>query len=333
MNTQGKQLRAAELSEMIQSVAQNNRNRAKLIARNQIGKLNGRLSQLRQQSAGITKYKWSTSKDERVRPAHEKREEKIFEWERPPSDGNPGYPLRCRCVAIPVIDTSELGISTEESGIIKEENAALPPKFAGVKRGDPMSEIETDEGRPTPKFGKDHGYQINCQSCVVTYEARRRGYNVETLPNYEKEGSALYKLSRDTRLAWIDPLTGRKPDFIPHPAAAKTVKSYLRWLNIAVEKDKRYTLQVIWKQGGGHIVHIRRDADDRLEIYDPQVGELFSYKLWRNTRTKKFYKTPVDMVEWSLKQVRFTYYGRWAGPELLRVDDKAFNLDIVNDIM
>lgn len=328
-----KQTRAAQLSEAIQDIAHKNRTRADLIARDQIGKLNGRLTQLRQQSAGITKYKWSTSKDERVRPAHAEREGKVYEWANPPADGNPGYPIRCRCVGIPVIDTSELGINTEESVKIKEEDASLPSKIAGAKRGDPMDETEADEGRPNPNLDKGIAYKINCQSCVVTYEARLRGYNVETLPNYEEAGSALYKLSKDTRLAWIDPLTGKKPDFIPHPASAKTVKSYLRWLNIAVEKGKRYTLQVYWKRSGGHIVHIRRNSDDRLEIYDPQTGELFSYKLWRNTRTKKSYKTSEDMVEWFLKQVRFTYYGRWAGPELLRVDDKAFNLDIVNAIM
>ncbi len=328
-----KQTRAAQLSEAIQDIAHKNRTRADLIARDQIGKLNGRLTQLRQQSAGITKYKWSTSKDERVRPAHAEREGKVYEWANPPADGNPGYPIRCRCVGIPVIDTSELGINTEESVKIKEEDASLPSKIAGAKRGDPMDETEADEGRPNPNFDKGIAYKINCQSCVVTYEARLRGYNVETLPNYEEAGSVLYKLSKDTRLAWIDPLTGKKPDFIPHPASAKTVKSYLRWLNIAVEKGKRYTLQVYWKRSGGHIVHIRRNSDDRLEIYDPQTGELFSYKLWRNTRTKKSYKTSEDMVEWFLKQVRFTYYGRWAGPELLRVDDKAFNLDIVNAIM
>lgn len=109
-----KQTLAAQLSEAIQDIAHNNRNRADLIARDQIGKLNGRLTQLRQQSAGITKYKWSTSKDERVRPAHEAREGKVYEWAHPPADGNPGYPIRCRCVAVPVIDTDTLGIPEKE---------------------------------------------------------------------------------------------------------------------------------------------------------------------------------------------------------------------------
>lgn len=109
-----KQTRAAQLSEAIQDIAHKNRTRADLIARDQIGKLNGRLTQLRQQSAGITKYKWSTSKDERVRPAHAEREGRVYEWANPPADGNPGYPIRCRCVAVPVIDTDTLGVAQQK---------------------------------------------------------------------------------------------------------------------------------------------------------------------------------------------------------------------------
>lgn len=329
---QNKQLRAAQLTEMIQNITDQNYKRAHLIARDQIGKLNGRLTQLRQQSAGIKRYKWSTSRDERVRPAHAEREGKIFEWDNPPFDGNPGYPIQCRCVAIPVIDTSELGISTEESVTIREENAALPSKLAGVKRGDPMDETEADEGRPNPNFEEDHAYQINCQSCVVTYEARRRGYNVQTLPNYEEEGGALYRLSKDTRLAWIDPLTGEKPEFIPHPKT-KTIDAYLRWLDTAVEKDKRYTLQILWRVRGGHIVHVRKDINDKLEIYDPQTGKIYTRKSFTDTRENKTYDVNMDMVEFFLRQARFYVNDKWEGPELLRVDDKQFNLDVVNKIM
>lgn len=334
LNAQGKQLRAAQLSEMVQEIAHVNKNRADLIARDQIGKLNGRLTQLRQTGAGINRYRWSTSRDERVRPAHAEREGKIFEWDNPPPDGNPGYPIRCRCVARPVIDTAELGISTTKSVKIKEENAALPNAIAGVKRGEPMSEKEANEGRPNPNYGSGYEYKVNCQSCVVTYEARRRGYNVETMPNFQDEDSTICKLSHDTRWAWIDPITKKEPQFIPHPSA-KNVKAYMKWLDIAVESGKRYTLQVVWKgkELTGHIVHIRRNSDNKLEIYDPQVGDIYSYGFLTDTRTGKTYKTGKDMVEWFLKKVRFTSYGRWCGPELLRVDDKEFNMAVVNEIM
>jgi SPP1 gp7 family putative phage head morphogenesis protein len=77
--------------------------RAKLIARDQTATLNGTLNKVRQQQIGLEKYKWSTSLDERVRPEHAEREGKIFSWDNPPDDGNPGEPINCRCVAIAII--------------------------------------------------------------------------------------------------------------------------------------------------------------------------------------------------------------------------------------
>ena len=44
---------------------------AELIARDQTLKLNAAITRLRMQNAGITKYRWSTSLDERVRPTHQ----------------------------------------------------------------------------------------------------------------------------------------------------------------------------------------------------------------------------------------------------------------------
>lgn len=60
--------------------------------------------------AGIEEYIWRTAGDNRVRPAHILRNGKKFKWDRPPLDGHPGMAIRCRCVAIPVIDLDNLKI-------------------------------------------------------------------------------------------------------------------------------------------------------------------------------------------------------------------------------
>ncbi len=78
--------------------------RARLIARDQIGKLNGQIAKAQQTKLGVTKYVWQTSEDERVREEHEARNGKTFKWSDPPSDGHPGEPIQCRCVALPVLD-------------------------------------------------------------------------------------------------------------------------------------------------------------------------------------------------------------------------------------
>lgn len=75
--------------------------RAKLIARDQVEKLNGQLTEERQTSLGIESYTWRTVGDDRVRPEHEAREGQVFEWGSPPGDGHPGEPINCRCWAEP----------------------------------------------------------------------------------------------------------------------------------------------------------------------------------------------------------------------------------------
>jgi SPP1 gp7 family putative phage head morphogenesis protein len=57
--------------------------RAELIARDQVGKLNGQLTRLRQQELGINIYIWQTSMDERVRPTHQAMQGKLCKYGDP----------------------------------------------------------------------------------------------------------------------------------------------------------------------------------------------------------------------------------------------------------
>lgn len=75
--------------------------RAKLIARDQIGKFYGQTNATRQQELGVTKFVWRTSEDERVRPEHEELDGETFSYDDPPSEGLPGEPIQCRCTAEP----------------------------------------------------------------------------------------------------------------------------------------------------------------------------------------------------------------------------------------
>lgn len=79
------------------------RSRADLIATNEIGTLNSRISQARMEEAGVERYEWSTSDDERVRASHRALDGTIRRWDDPhPTEGHPGEAIRCRCVALPV---------------------------------------------------------------------------------------------------------------------------------------------------------------------------------------------------------------------------------------
>ena len=94
--------RGATLRDMVKEIRESYdlpRNRAELIAQDQIGKLNGQLTQTRQQALGVEEYRWRGVMDQRERDEHVEREGKTFRWDAPPSDGHPGQPIRCRCGA------------------------------------------------------------------------------------------------------------------------------------------------------------------------------------------------------------------------------------------
>lgn len=90
------------------------RSRAALIARDQTAKVQSAVNRARQEAAGFKYFRWSTSNDERVRPSHVHAGNAVtpygrgvYRWDDLPTvDGekaSPGTPIRCRCVAIPVL--------------------------------------------------------------------------------------------------------------------------------------------------------------------------------------------------------------------------------------
>jgi len=79
------------------------KSRAKLIARDQVGKLYGQVNASRQKSLGVSRFVWRTVGDERVRDEHSSLDGKIFSYDDPPSEGLPGEPINCRCYAEPVL--------------------------------------------------------------------------------------------------------------------------------------------------------------------------------------------------------------------------------------
>lgn len=82
------------------------RSRAQLIARDQLGKLTGQLTQVRHLELGLDAYQWMTSGDERVRRSHERLEGRIFRWDAPPPVGHPGEDFQCRCTSRAVVSAA-----------------------------------------------------------------------------------------------------------------------------------------------------------------------------------------------------------------------------------
>lgn len=102
--------RVEEIAKAIREGTDATRSRARLIARDQVLKLNAQITQVRHEAAGVTEFIWRTSKDERVRADHEILDGKRFRYDEPPivdrrrgDRALPGVYFQCRCIAEPVI--------------------------------------------------------------------------------------------------------------------------------------------------------------------------------------------------------------------------------------
>lgn len=101
-------LRWEGLIDAIRHIGDVTESRAKLIARDQMSKMNGSFNEARQTSLGIASYTWQISGDERVRESHAENDGQIFSWNSPPATGHPGQDINCRCVAVPYFDLEQI---------------------------------------------------------------------------------------------------------------------------------------------------------------------------------------------------------------------------------
>lgn len=186
-------------------------------------------------------------------------------------------------------------------------------EVAGVKKGKPMTHHEADNGNVNPNYMPNSAYSKNCQSCVVCYELRRRGFNLKTKPRVNK--GYMQDLALDATLAYIDPKTGRKPE--KNIMKVTTPDKAYDWLQDNIN-DGRYEFRVVWKKSGyGHIITAYKE-NGNVVLYDPQ--------------NNKTYKTKDEMKDSILNKVKFKGYES-TKPFALRVDNLDINQEILDAIV
>jgi SPP1 gp7 family putative phage head morphogenesis protein len=106
-----------DLSKQIRERYGVSKSKSRMLARDQVGKLNAQITQHQQQNVGSNKYKWKTAGDGRVRSRHKELNNKICSWNDPPvvdkrtgRKAHPGEDYQCRCIAIPVFDLGQINI-------------------------------------------------------------------------------------------------------------------------------------------------------------------------------------------------------------------------------
>lgn len=200
-----------------------------------------------------------------------------------------------------------------------------------------LKALETEKNQALDKYNqayKDQNqYRINCQSCVVAYEARRRGYDVEAVGRTKKNQNQ-EDLARDCAAAWVDPATGNAPKVLVNDPKIRTAKQTQKWLEQNIEEGGRYHFSHGWKGTNGrngHIVTIEKDSSGALRIFDPQNGKTYTGSDATDYlgRTKATYSTqkynPRKASGWeSIPQGRL---------RLLRVDNLQLKEAVANDVL
>ena len=164
---------------------------------------------------------------------------------------------------------------TDEQKLANIEAYLQIEKDLGIKRGRSMSHEQANKMHGNPHYGESKAYSVNCQTCVVAYELRLRGFDVSALPN--TAGSALSRLSKATHTAWQN-ITREDIPVI----ARTTLDRYghikqppLKWAKVsaAMTETGRYHIAWRWKRKrSGHIITAERLPDRSLRFYDPQNG-------------------------------------------------------------
>ena len=140
-----------ELMELLNTQYQSSGYNLRRLTRDQTNKAIGQLTEVRQKNAGVRKYIWRTSGDERVREAHNSLGGTMQRWDRAPSTGHPGIAIQCRCSAEAVIDDEAIQAAKTEQRTTKAARAVTKQR---TPRTLPFGRLAAFKGRSP---GLDNG--------------------------------------------------------------------------------------------------------------------------------------------------------------------------------
>lgn len=174
------------------------------------------------------------------------------------------------------------------------DNVLEIEKKTGVRYTGEMDHEAADTGKVNPNYASGVSFKNNCQSCVIVYELRRRGFNTEALAR--SYGNLQDVVAKDSRSAWKD-VSGNRAEF-QNGRSEKFVgiekfgvNEKMADLESATQEDGRYFISLAWKKswGGAHVVTAER-KNGILSFYDPQDNRAYSVKEFRDEIVKNTWK-------------------------------------------
>lgn len=174
-----------------------------------------------------------------------------------------------------LVDQELAAAKQKRAEIDARKKGMTPESVAGASRGKPMGLKEADGTSVNPHFGEGDAYSTNCQTCVVAYEMRCRGYDLEAKP-FDANGVS-GKLSLDTPDAFISVQTGEKPAVTKLKCGDSTdavqAMELVSKVDEVVKPGERYVFENTWKGlDYGHVINVAKDKDGELYFIDSQSG-------------------------------------------------------------
>lgn len=178
-------------------------------------------------------------------------------------------------------------------------------KKLGVLKGRPMNWLQANNGKENPYYRWSEQYRVNCQTCTVVHELRRRGFNI--VAKGRAEG---FDTISEIKMNWMERFV-TKEEYIKSSVWAKEhgyqimtkkrIEEFL--LNNLGENDGRYEIYCKWKKKSAHVFSAYTE-NHKVCMFDPQNG-----------------KSGTDIIKYidSMKGSKV-----W----VMRIDDKAINTEM-----
>ncbi len=202
---------------------------------------------------------------------------------------------------------------TDDDGIFDKVKSIFSKKFSLTSADNhdiineelPFKKIKgkhtqkSDLKNTNPNFSPDsEEYRRNCQRCVNTYEARRRGYDVEALPRILDGSDKLARMS-DKKNGWT--AVYKNPELIS--CAADTQQEMIQNVNNTINsfgKNSRVIVRVRWKKQGAH-VFIAETINGKTKFIDPQSNKCNVAKNLEKARPESVFLMRIDNLEFTDK--------------------------------
>lgn len=193
------------------------------------------------------------------------------------------------------------------SGFTKEQiqNCRELEKKLGILKGRPMNWLQANNGKENPYYRWSEQYRVNCQTCTVVHELRRRGFNIVAKGKIEG-----FDTISEAKMNWMERFVN-KEEYIKSSVWAKEhgyqiitkkrIEEFL--LNNLGENDGRYEIYCQWKKNSAHVFSAYTE-NHKVFMFDPQNG-----------------KSGADVIK---------YIDSMRGSKVwvMRIDDKIINLEI-----